>query len=298
MQQIITAIEADMKLNGLLDGCQRQRAISFPGRLTLSTAEKMLVINRTCHGSSQSAASYIAVFKEAADTERHAELCAKLQNIADKLTTTPVQSPDTESCVPQETPSTSSAYTTAADPTLGTFSRNSTELRMILTSCGHRDWFDEVGEVDLLNSICSYLIHTKRYEMLEVVLKNSIYPRGVSVSAQLATNGDLDALKWMSANPTISSGMWASNLVIERATAHGHLHILIWLKRTSLVHLHIIGDWNSAVSGDHLNIIQWYFVAFPDTAKALAPKIYKFAEDKVALNIVDWMNTVGLSPVD
>lgn len=179
------------------------------------------------------------------------------------------------------------------------------KLDVILYCTEHLEWhkkYDSGGK--LSQTLCSYLIHKKEYDMLKFMLDHTNYYCGMRVSAVLAAAGDLDGLKWLRANKPVydtlwaSTTLWAPNIVVSKATAGGHLHILVWMdqiKRDAGIEL---AYWKSAVSGSHLNIIQWYFIAFPDIAKNLAGEIFAYAKDKRADNIVEWMNTVGLSPVN
>lgn len=283
-----------------------QFAALFPDRdpaSTLTPAEMLRLLARmqaiSRRRASLDLSGYIVAAQELRNDERAEKLAASMVLPVVNSAAVPTQSSTEPVDVPAvNTPEPSAAPVSTAPN--NEITEQLSKLDIILNCHEHVEWYKKYdGGGDISQTLCSYLIHKKEYDMLEFMLDHTNYYRGTFVSAELAAAGDLDGLKWVSAKTHTPKYaiFWEYRLIVSKSTYRGHLHILVWMNQTNY-DTRVIEYWDSAVSGSRLNIIQWYFIAFPDTAKSLAGKIFARAKDNHADNIVEWMIAVGLGPID
>lgn len=309
MQRLITAIETDLDSigspgNTALDAYIGIANRLFPETSSLTPSERILVITRMTPVVNHTA--YVEAIKEAAAAERHAELCAAIN-----ANTAAINSRNDAGVVSTGLSATNEPLVNNPDvsapdcgakniTTIDQFKHDLVALCLIKDDIEHQEWNAKIGGGVIHDSVCSFLLHKNMHEMLEFLLSHTTWYCGPSVSAQLATAGDLHALKKLWELAKTKQGkyvqMCSDQLVVEAAFSRGQLHILNWLGRDAVLRAVRLDDVFTAVRNTHLDVIQWYFITFPAMAGQQAEMIYEHAEANQMFSIVDWMQSMGIYP--
>lgn len=283
-------------LAGTIDNYDVVKKSTFPDKSVLSAVD---VLSMIANMNSQTAQRFVFPLIEAAAAERNASVLVELRAISDKLDRL-IASQNSADNSPANI-STAAGHPTAGsdvDKKLSAIKQPVFSMADLLRVNERPEYLEWNSKLCLeYGTTCSFLIHTKQYDLAEFLFNNAHgWYRGPEVSAQLAIAGDLVGIEYLS-NHTNSS-WYDHTLVIEKAFLHGHLHILRWSVQIRVVSIRDAIEhkkWELAVSNDHLNIIQWMFIEFPEDAKKMSVEILAFATANNATTIVEWMHAMGLA---
>lgn len=122
-----------------------------------------------------------------------------------------------------------------------------------------RNWMKLIDESDMSDTICSFLVHRKEYDMVRTA-KTTGYKCAQNVQLQLARAGDVEGLKWFMKSELVC--VWMITEIRESAIEHGHLSIVQWSYER-------FPEWDNIIEVDikycklaakkgHFNIVHWY----------------------------------------